>query len=110
MVELGIAKEEVLRYEIRLQKTERQAKEDLEIEKRKHEETIASQKQMEWHLCRQLELTKGLDKEKVKLWEVLEEFELQNLALQRESDNLRTAYMQLARRQSKGVGKVVFPP
>ncbi|CAM6089465.1 unnamed protein product [Calypogeia fissa] len=97
VVELGIAKEEVLRYEVRLQKTERQAKEDLEMEKRKHEETVGNQKQIEWHLCRQLELTEGLEKEKAKLREVLEEFELQNLALQKESDNLRTAYMQLAR-------------
>lgn len=97
MVELGIAKEEVLRYEVRLQKTERQGKEDLEIEKRRHDETVGNQKQIEWHLCRQIELTEGLEKEKAKLRDVLEEFELQNLALQKESDNLRTAYMQLAR-------------
>ncbi|BBN10708.1 hypothetical protein Mp_5g05790 [Marchantia polymorpha subsp. ruderalis] len=105
MIELGIAKEEVLKCEVRMQKTIRQAKEDVDAEKRRLEESHNNQKQMEWHLCRQIELTEGLEREKAKIREVLEEFEIQNLALEKERDDLRTAYMQLARQTAQRVGR-----
>ncbi|KAG6546017.1 hypothetical protein Mapa_012680 [Marchantia paleacea] len=104
MIELGIAKEEVLKCEVRMQKIIRQAKEDVDAEKRRLEESHNNQKQMEWHLCRQIELTEGLEREKAKIREVLEEFEIQNLALEKERDDLRTAYMQLARQTAQRVG------
>ncbi|KAL3701104.1 hypothetical protein R1sor_019126 [Riccia sorocarpa] len=104
MLELGIAKEEVLKCEVRMQKIIRQAKEDVEIEKRRLEESQNSQKQMEWHLCRQMELTEGLEREKGRLREILQEFELQNLALEKQRDDLRTAYMQLAKQTAQRAG------
>lgn len=54
-LELSVAKEEVVKSEVRMQKVLKQAKEQLDSERRRHEELISVYKQAEWFMNRQVE-------------------------------------------------------
>lgn len=54
-LELTVAKEEVVNSEVRMQKVLKQAKEQLDSERRRHEELISSCKQAEWFMNREVE-------------------------------------------------------
>lgn len=54
-LDLSVAKEEVVKSEVRMQKVLKQAKEQLDSERRKHEELISAYKQAEWFMNRQVE-------------------------------------------------------
>lgn len=54
-LELTVAKEEVVNSEVRMQKVLKQAKEQLDSERRRHEELISSYKQAEWFMNREVE-------------------------------------------------------
>lgn len=64
-LELTVAKEEVVNSEVRMQKVLKQAKEQLDSERRRHEELISSYKQAEWFMNREVENDRKTEKVKL---------------------------------------------
>lgn len=100
-LEFSLAKEEVVKSEVRLQKTLKQKEEQLEAERSKLEAAINAQKQSNWLLHRQIEQLKGLEAEKVELQRHLAQVRETCDRVEKERDDLKVAYAELENQFSR---------